>query len=112
MWFKKKRLETPFKGHNVKATIETSNCEKYVLYFSEKVQKIAAFAMFFLFALTKRSLANGFGSPDDQKYPRNTLVLKFSITLAQSLRLVNLYFLKGKFLSDDRRLYIHDSNET
>ena len=42
------RLETPFKSHNVKATIETSNCENYVLYFSEKVQKIAAIAMVFL----------------------------------------------------------------
>ena len=34
MWFKKNRLETPFKGDNVKALIETSNCEKLVLYFS------------------------------------------------------------------------------
>ena len=35
--FKKTRLETPFKGDNV----------NLVLYFSEKVQKIAAFAMLF-----------------------------------------------------------------
>ena len=28
MWFKKNRLETPFKGDNVKALIETLNCEK------------------------------------------------------------------------------------
>ena len=34
MWFKKTRLETPFKGDNVKALIKTSNCEKMVLYFS------------------------------------------------------------------------------
>ena len=34
MWFKKNRLETPFKGDNVKAIIKTSNCEKLVLYFS------------------------------------------------------------------------------
>ena len=47
MWFKKIRLETPFKGDNVKALIKTSNCENLVLYFSEKVQKIAAFAMLF-----------------------------------------------------------------
>ena len=45
MWFKKTRLETPFKGENVKALVNTSNCENLVLYFSEKVQKIAAFAM-------------------------------------------------------------------
>ena len=49
MWFKKTRLETPFKGDNVKALVKTSNCENLVLYFSEKVQKIAAFAMLFCF---------------------------------------------------------------
>ena len=47
MWFKKNRLETPFKGDNVKALIKTSNCENLVLYFSEKVKKIAAFAILF-----------------------------------------------------------------
>ena len=51
VWLKKTRLETPFKGANVKAFIKTSNCEKLVLYFSEKVQKIAAFAAFFWFRL-------------------------------------------------------------
>ena len=49
MWIKKTRLETPFKGDNVKALVETSNCENFVLYFSEKVQKIAAFAILFGF---------------------------------------------------------------
>ena len=49
MWFKKKRLETPFKGDNVKALIKNVKCENMVLYFSEKVQKIAAFAVFFFF---------------------------------------------------------------
>ena len=34
MWFKKKRLETPFKGDKVKVLIKTSNCENLVLYFS------------------------------------------------------------------------------
>ena len=34
MWFKKNRLETPFKGDHVKALIKTSNCENLVLYFS------------------------------------------------------------------------------
>ena len=47
MWFKKTRLETPFKDDSVKALVKTSNCENLVLYFSEKVQKIAAFAMLF-----------------------------------------------------------------
>ena len=63
MWFKKIRLETPFKGDNVKALVKTSNCENLVLYFSETVQKIAAFAMFFWFSVTKQSFENGFGFP-------------------------------------------------
>ena len=63
MWFKKTRLETPFKGDNVKALIKTSNCENMVLYFPEQVQKSATFAMFFRFAVTKQSLENGFGFP-------------------------------------------------
>ena len=63
MWFKKTRLETPFKGDNVKALVKTSNCENLVLYFSEKVQKIAAFVMFFWSSVTKQSCENGFGFP-------------------------------------------------
>ena len=61
MWFKKTRLETPFNGDNVKALVKTSNCEHLVLYFSEKVQKIAAFAMLFWFSVTNQSFENGFG---------------------------------------------------
>ena len=34
MWFEKTRLETPFKGDNLKALIKTSNSENLVLYFS------------------------------------------------------------------------------
>ena len=56
MWFKKNRLETRFKGINIKALVKTSNCENLVLYFSEKVKKIAAFPMLFWFSVTKQSL--------------------------------------------------------
>ena len=63
MWFKKTRLETPFKGDNVKALVKTSNCENLVLYFSEKVQKFEAFAMLFWFSVTKQSFENVFGFP-------------------------------------------------
>ena len=63
MWFKKTRLETPFKCDNVKALVKTSNCENFVLYFSEKAQKIAAFAMPFWFSVTKHSLENDLGFP-------------------------------------------------
>ena len=34
MSFKKTRLETPFKGDNVKELVKTSNCENLVPYFS------------------------------------------------------------------------------
>ena len=63
MWFKKTRLEIPFKGDNVKALVKTSNCENLVLYFSEKVKKIAAFAVLFWFSVTKQSFEKGFGFP-------------------------------------------------
>ena len=43
------RIETLFKGDNVKALIKTSNCENLVLYFFEKVQKIAVFAIYVFF---------------------------------------------------------------
>ena len=49
MWFKKNRLETPFRGENVTTLIKTSNCENLVLYFSEKVLKIATLAYLFFF---------------------------------------------------------------
>ena len=63
MWFKKTRLETLFKGDGEKALVKTSNCENLVLYFSEKVQKIAAIAMLFWFSVTKQSFEFGFGFP-------------------------------------------------
>ena len=105
MLFKKTRLETPFKGDNVKAFIKISNCEILILYFSEKVKKIAAFAMLFWLSVTNRSFENGYY----QKYPRHPLVLKINVTLVWPLRVVILHFLKWKFLSDDQRLYLHDS---
>ena len=63
MWFKKTRLETPFKGDNVKALVKTSNCENLALYFSEKVQKIAAFAMLFWVFSDQTIVSNGFDFP-------------------------------------------------
>ena len=76
MRFKKTRLKTPFKGDNVKAfnlVKKTSNCENLVLYFSEKVQKTAAFTMLsFLFSVTKQYFENGAASLND----RNTHVTR------------------------------------
>ena len=108
MRFKKNWLEIPFKGDTVITFIKTSNCENLVLYFSEKVQKIAAIAMLFGFQWPNNRLKMVLATPNDQEYPRYPLVLKFNVTLARSLRLVILYFLKWKFLFDDRRLYLHD----
>ena len=99
MWFKKLLLETPFKGDNVKALVKTSNCENLVLYFYEKPQKIAAFAMLFWFSVTKQSFENSFVFPKK----------KLNVTLARPLRLVILYFFKLKILSDDWCLNLHDS---
>ena len=48
-------------------------------------------------------------SHNDKKYSRYPLALKLNVTLARPLRLVILYFFKWSFLSDDRRLYLHDS---
>ena len=92
MWFKKTRLETRFKGFNVKALLKMSNCENLVLYFSEKVQEIAAFAMFLGFQWPNNHLKMVLASPNDQKYPRYPLFFKFNVTLAWVLRLVILYF--------------------
>ena len=63
VWFKKTRLELPFKCDNVKSLVKTSNCENLVLYLSEKVQKSAAFAMPFWFSVTKQSFESGFSFP-------------------------------------------------
>ena len=65
--------------------------------------------MLFWFTVTKQSLDNAFGLINDQKYPRYPLVLNVNVTLARPLRLVISYFFKWKFLSDDRRLYLHDN---
>ena len=63
IWFKIIRPETPFKGDNVKSMCKTPNCENLVLYFSEKVQRIAPFAMLFWFSATNQLFEKGFGFP-------------------------------------------------
>ena len=110
MWFQKNRLETPFKGDNVKALIKTSKCEKLALHFSGKSQKIAASAMLFWFSVTNNRLKMFLAFPNDQKYPRYPLVLKFNVTLARPLSLVIPYFFLMEILvRDDQRLHLHDS---
>ena len=92
MWFKKTRLETQFKGDNIKALIKTSNCENLVLYFSEKVQTIAEFAMLFWFSATKQSLENGFGFPQTSEIPTLPASLKIQCHLSTSNAFGNSVF--------------------
>ena len=52
-------------------------CEKLVLYFYEKVQKIAAFAMFFFWcSVTKQLLETDFGYPQLSEIPTLPASLK------------------------------------
>ena len=78
MWFKKNRLETPFKGDDVKALIKTSNCENLVLHFSEEVKKNAVFAMLFWFSVTNNRFKVVLATPPPPPPPtpmiRNTHV--------------------------------------
>ena len=98
MWFKKTRLETPFKGDNVKALVKTSNCQNLVLYFSEKFQKIAAFAMLFWFLVTKQSFENGFGFPQRSDIPTLSASLKIERHFSTTAAFGNsVFFLNGKF---------------
>ena len=81
-----------------------------VLYFSEKSQKIAAFAMLFGFQWPNNRLKMFSASRNDQNYPRYPLVLKFNVTFSTAAAFGNsVFFFKWKFLSDVRRLYLHDS---
>ena len=97
MWFKKTQLETLFKGDNVKAFVKTSNCENMVLYFSQKVQKIAAFAMLFWFSVTKQSFGNGFGFPQRSEKPTLPASLKIKRHFSTTASFGNsVFFLNGK----------------
>ena len=74
-----------------------------------KFRKLQHLLCFFGFQLPNNHFKMVSAYPNDQKYPRYPLVLKLNITLARPLRLVILFFFKWKILSDDRRLYLHDS---
>ena len=54
--------------------------------------EIAELATLFLFSVINYSLEMVLASPNDQKYTRYPLALKFNVTLARPLRLVILYF--------------------
>ena len=94
MWFKKTRLKTPLKGDNVKALVKTSNCENLVLYFSEKIQKIAEFAMLFWFSVTKQSFEKGFGFPQWSEIPTLPASLKIERHFSTAAAFGNSVFFK------------------
>ena len=81
LWFKKNRLETPFKVDDVNALIKTSNCENLFPYFSGKVQKLQHLLCFFGFQGPNNRLKLVLASPNDQKYHPFPLVLKLNVTL-------------------------------
>ena len=112
MWFKKARLETPFKGDNVKALVKTSNCENLVLYFSEKVQKIAAFAMLFWFSVTKQSFENGFRFPQSSKIPTLPASLKIKRHFSTAAAFGNSVFFNGKSCQMISACIFMTANET
>ena len=74
-----------------------------------KFRKLQHLLRFFGFQWPKNRLKMVLASPNDRKCQSYPLVLKLNVTLARTLRLVILYLFKWKILSDDRRLYLHDS---
>ena len=61
MWFMKNRLETLFKGDNVKTLIK--NVKNWSFISLRKLEKMQHLLCFFLFSVTKQSLENVFGFP-------------------------------------------------
>ena len=111
MWFNKTRLETPFKGDNVTALVKTSNCENLVLYFSEKAKKLQHL-LYFWFSVTKQSIEIGFGFPQWSEILTLPDCLKIKRHFSTTAAFGSSVFFKWKILSDDRRLYLQDGNET
>ena len=74
-----------------------------------KFRKLQHLLCFFWFSVTKQSFKNVFGFPQWSEIPTLPASLKIKRHFSMVLRLVILYFLKWKILSDDWRLYLHDS---
>ena len=70
-----------------------SNCEHLILYFSEKVQKIAAFALLFWVSVTKQSIENGFGFPHRSEVPTLPASLKIERHFSTAAAFGNSAFL-------------------
>ena len=105
--------KTLFKGDNVKALVKTSNCENLVLYFSEKIQKIAEFAMLFWFLVTKQSFENVFGFPQWSEIPTLPASLKIKRHFSTATGFDNfVFFLNGKSCQMIGACIFMSANET
>ena len=90
MWFKKIRLETPFKGDNVKALVKRQIVKTWSFISLRKTRKLQHLLCFFGFQWPNYRLKMVSASPNNQKYTRYPLALKFNVTLARPQRLVIL----------------------
>ena len=90
MWFKKTRLETPFKSDNVKALVESQIVKTWTFISLRTLRKLQNLPCFFGFQGPNNRSKMVSASPNGQKYPRYPLVLKLDVSLARPLRLVIL----------------------
>ena len=71
MWFKKTRLETPFKGDDVKALIKRQIVKTWSFISLRKLRKLRICCVrFFGFQCPNNRLKKVLASPNDQKYTR------------------------------------------
>ena len=102
MWFKKPRLETPFKGDDVKALVKTGKTWSFISL--RKLRKMQHMLCFFGF-----QCENGFGFLQCSEIPTLPVSLKIKRHFSTAAAFGNSVFFKWKILSDDRRFYLHDS---
>ena len=88
MWFKKTRLETPFKGDNVKAFVKRQIVKTWSFISLRKLRKMQHLLCFWGFQWPNNRFKMVSAFSKVQKYPRYPLVLKLNVTLARPLRLV------------------------
>ena len=81
-----------FKENSCVGTDASTPFENLVLYFSEKVQEIAAFAVPFWFSATKQPFENGFGFPQWSEIPTLPTSLKIKRHFSTAVAFGNSVF--------------------
>ena len=115
MWVKKTRLETPFKGDNVKALVKRQIVKTWSLFLWKSSENCCICCAFLVFSdqtivwKTKQSFENGFGFPKWSEILTLPASLKIKRHFSTAVAFGNSVFFKWKILSDDRRLYLYDS---